>query len=71
MLSNAKMYKIMKEAEATINEAELPTTLVNTVIFLNRLGYLADKNHCNDILHKCAVCGDDADGPFYCPEHKS
>ena len=21
-------------------------------------------------LHKCAVCGDEADGPFYCPDHK-
>lgn len=25
---------------------------------------------CNNVLHKCAVCGQDADGPFYCAEHK-
>ena len=25
---------------------------------------------CNDVLHKCAVCGNDADGPFYCADCK-
>lgn len=41
-MNDNKMYQITKEVEKRIVEQGLPKTMVNTVIFLNEMGYL----HC-------------------------
>lgn len=35
-----QMYKIMRAVEKSLDDADLPHTMVNTVIHLNQLGHL-------------------------------
>ncbi len=59
------------ELAEIIDRVETGTTTVADADALHRVfDALEKKNFCNDVLHKCAVCTQDADGPFYCYEHK-